>query len=31
VAQSLGVTERTVEQHWAFAKVWLFQAMGKEG
>jgi RNA polymerase sigma factor (TIGR02999 family) len=31
VAQSLGVTERTVERHWAFAKVWLFQAMRKEG
>jgi len=25
VAQSMGVTERTVERHWAFAKAWLFQ------
>ncbi|HEY0946179.1 MAG TPA: ECF-type sigma factor [Opitutaceae bacterium] len=24
VAQSLGVTERTVERHWAYAKAWLF-------
>ena len=31
VAQSLGVTERTVERHWAFAKVWLFQAMRPDG
>jgi len=25
VAKSMGVTERTVERHWAFAKAWLFQ------
>lgn len=24
-AESLGVTERTVERHWAYAKAWLFQ------
>ncbi|HVS54588.1 MAG TPA: sigma-70 family RNA polymerase sigma factor [Opitutaceae bacterium] len=27
VAASLGVTERTVERHWAYAKAWLFQAI----
>jgi len=27
VAASLGVTERTVERHWAFAKAWLFQSI----
>jgi RNA polymerase sigma factor (TIGR02999 family) len=26
-AASLGVTERTVERHWAYAKAWLFQAI----
>jgi RNA polymerase sigma factor (TIGR02999 family) len=31
VAQSLGVTERTVERHWAFAKVWLFRAIRPDG
>lgn len=25
VATNLGVTERTVERHWAYAKAWLFQ------
>jgi RNA polymerase sigma factor (TIGR02999 family) len=25
VATNLGVTERTVERHWAFAKAWLYQ------
>ncbi len=25
VAESMGVSERTVERHWAFAKAWLFQ------
>lgn len=25
VAESMGVAERTVERHWAFAKAWLFQ------
>jgi RNA polymerase sigma factor (TIGR02999 family) len=24
VAETLGVTERTVERHWAYAKAWLF-------
>jgi RNA polymerase sigma factor (TIGR02999 family) len=27
VAENLGVTERSVERHWAFAKAWLFQSM----
>ena len=27
VAEALGVTERTVERAWAYAKVWLFRAM----
>jgi len=27
VAESLGVTERTIERHWAFAKTWLFQSI----
>ncbi len=27
VAASMGVTERTVERHWAYAKVWLFQSI----
>lgn len=27
VAESLGVTARTVERHWAFAKAWLFQSI----
>lgn len=26
-AESLGVTERTVERHWAYAKAWLFQSI----
>jgi RNA polymerase sigma factor (TIGR02999 family) len=25
VAECLGVTERTIERHWAYAKAWLFQ------
>jgi RNA polymerase sigma factor (TIGR02999 family) len=25
VAANLGVTERTIERHWAYAKAWLFQ------
>ena len=25
VAESIGVTERTIERHWAYAKAWLFQ------
>jgi RNA polymerase sigma factor (TIGR02999 family) len=27
VAESLNVTERTVERHWAYAKVWLYQSI----
>ncbi len=27
VAQAIGVTERTVERQWAFAKAWLFSAI----
>lgn len=27
VAESLGVTERTIERHWSFAKAWLFQSI----
>lgn len=27
VAEALGVTERTVERHWAFAKAWLYQTI----
>lgn len=27
VAGHLGVTDRTVERHWAFAKAWLFEAI----
>ncbi len=27
VAELMGVTERTVERHWAFAKAWLFQSI----
>ena len=30
VATRLGVTERTVERHWAFAKARLFQAINRE-
>ncbi len=30
VAESMGVTERTVERHWAFAKAWLFQSIRSE-
>jgi RNA polymerase sigma factor (TIGR02999 family) len=26
-AESLGVTERTIERHWAYAKAWLFQSI----
>ena len=31
VAENLGVTERTVERHWAFAKAWLFQSIRAHG
>jgi RNA polymerase sigma factor (TIGR02999 family) len=27
VAEIMGVTERTVERHWAYAKAWLFQSI----
>ena len=27
VAENLGVTERTVERHWAYAKAWLFHCI----
>ena len=27
VAESMGVSERTVERHWAYAKAWLFQSI----
>jgi len=27
VAESLAVTERTIERHWAYAKAWLFQSI----
>jgi RNA polymerase sigma factor (sigma-70 family) len=30
VAETLGVTERTVERHWAFAKAWLYQAIREQ-
>ena len=30
VAESLGVTERTIERQWAFAKAWLFQSMREQ-
>jgi RNA polymerase sigma factor (TIGR02999 family) len=29
-ALSLGVTERTIERHWAYAKAWLMQAIGPQ-
>ncbi len=29
-AESLKVTERTVERHWAYAKAWLFSAVRRE-
>ena len=30
VAESLGVTERTVERQWAYAKAWLFRDIRQE-
>jgi RNA polymerase sigma factor (TIGR02999 family) len=30
-AESIGVTERSVERQWAFAKVWLLRAMRSDG
>ena len=31
VAESLAVTERTVERHWAYAKAWLFHNIRAAG
>ena len=31
VAENMGVTERTVERHWAYAKAWLFQHIRSAG
>ena len=30
VAEHLGVTERTVERHWAYAKAWLLRSIREE-
>ena len=30
IAESLNVTERTVERHWAFAKAWLFSVIRRD-
>jgi RNA polymerase sigma factor (sigma-70 family) len=27
VAETMGVAERTIERHWAYAKAWLFQSI----
>jgi RNA polymerase sigma factor (TIGR02999 family) len=29
IAQALGVSTRTVERHWRYAKAWLFRALGE--
>lgn len=29
-AETMGVTERTIERHWAYAKAWLFQCIRSE-
>jgi RNA polymerase sigma factor (TIGR02999 family) len=31
VAEILGLSERTVERHWAYAKAWLFRAIREQG
>jgi RNA polymerase sigma factor (TIGR02999 family) len=31
VAENLGVTERTIERQWAYAKAWLFQLIRSQG
>ncbi len=31
VAEMLGVTERTVERHWSYAKAWLFDSIRRQG
>jgi DNA-directed RNA polymerase specialized sigma24 family protein len=28
-AQTLGLSERTVRRHWAYAKVWLYERMSQ--
>jgi RNA polymerase sigma factor (sigma-70 family) len=30
-AAILGVSEKTVQRHWTFAKAWLYRAMKEEG
>lgn len=30
VAEGMGVNERTIERHWAYAKAWLFQTIRKQ-
>ena len=30
IGEHLGVTERTVERHWAYARAWLLRAVTKE-
>lgn len=30
IAEHLGVTERTIERHWAYARAWLLQTVTKE-
>jgi len=31
LAKTMGVTERTIERQWAYAKIWLFQAIRTHG
>ena len=31
VAAELGVTDRTIERHWAYAKAWLFRYIREQG
>jgi RNA polymerase sigma factor (TIGR02999 family) len=31
VAEALGLSERTVERHWAYAKPWLFRVIRNQG
>lgn len=31
VAEALGLSERTIERHWAYAKVWLLRALREAG
>jgi hypothetical protein len=30
VAENLGVTERTIERQWAYAKAWLFRSIHEQ-